>query len=529
MISTIVLYFCPIYFILGYQTLVYPLRNFSLRQLTILVSLSVVMLFLLLYFAFKALWSHDIALTISKNRQQFEVERVKTVLKMEALELRASLEDYAAWTTLANYVEHPNNRFIEESIGPHAFQSKFVDSIVILDKHLNVQWDGSLDHSQVTSNQNILSLQDPDVVQRLIYNVKHSANSSINSYLEYTADQGNAYMVTSAPICLSDGKNCNFGYLIFIRKIRQSFIAEIEAATGVTIHIIPTSEHAHLDNENKDNVTLIHKNDFLDQDKVVIEIIHNEQLPNFLTCSEASVLTFFSLIMFFLNLLVVSRLIKPLTQAQQELRQFQKSGDRLPNEASFISKEMRSFARDINNLINELEEKRSILKKQSTLDPLTGIANRRHLYETANHFINQLKYRHVSVVLIDVDHFKQYNDHYGHIAGDAVLKQVTQALSEVETDYEHLVCRYGGEEFCILLASDVKPDLDDYVNRLILAVRGKAIEHAYSSTSDTVTISAGASYKPSASYDCLSGLFQLADEALYQAKNNGRDRYNLAV
>ena len=91
MISTIAMQFCSVTHCSGSPLLVYKLKHFSLKQLTILVSFSVVLLFLMFYFSFKALWSHELAIEASKKRQQFEIERVQTVLKMEELELRASL------------------------------------------------------------------------------------------------------------------------------------------------------------------------------------------------------------------------------------------------------------------------------------------------------------------------------------------------------------------------------------------------------------------------------------------------------
>ncbi|CAM3198376.1 diguanylate cyclase domain-containing protein [Vibrio neptunius] len=502
------------------------LKHFSLKQLTILVSISVVLLFLVFYFTFKALWSHELAVEASKKRQEFEIERVQTVLKMEELELRASLEDYAAWTTLTRYVQQPSDAFITDSIGPHAFESKLIDGMIIFDHQLDVKWSALYRDGQVHSTQ-FIELNDPAVVNKLLVQSINASSAKVSSHIKYAVHQNEPYMVASARICLSDGKSCDFGYIVFIRKIRNDFIAEIEAATGVDINIHPISEHDSLHGVLPDYVSIIYRTDFLNGNNIAIEIIHNEKLPTFLTFSEASVLACFSLVMFILNLSVVSKLIKPLEQAQKALRQFQKSGDKLPNEASFISKEMKSFARDITNLITELDEKRAILKKQSIVDPLTGIANRRHLYETARYFIEELSYSQIGIILVDIDHFKQYNDNYGHVAGDRALRLVAQALRDVESPYEHLVCRYGGEEFCVLLASDIELELDGYLSQLVSAIRHLSLEHAYSPTKPYITISAGATSKKTNTYDHLTSLFQYADQALYQVKQNGRNGYQI--
>nr|WP_216607878.1 diguanylate cyclase [Vibrio sp. RE88] len=518
--------FCSVTHCSGSPLLVYKLKHFSLKQLTILVSISVVILFLTFYFSFKALWSHELAVEASKKRQQFEIERVQTVLKMEELELRASLEDYAAWTTLAQFVQQPTDAFIKDSIGPHAFESKLVNGMIIFDTQLNVKWSALYKEGQVRSTQ-FIALNDPEVVNKLLEQSINASTTKVSSHIKYAVYRSEPYMVASARICLSDGKSCEFGYIVFIRKIRNDFIAEIEAATGVDINVHPLSEHDSVHGVLPNNVSVIYRDDFLDNDNVAIEITHNEKLPAFLTLSEASVLACFALVMFVLNLTVVSKLIKPLEQAQKTLRQFQKSGDMLPNEATFVSKEMKSFARDINNLITELDEKREILKKQSTVDPLTGIANRRHLYETARHFIEELGYNQIGVILIDVDHFKQYNDNYGHVAGDRTLRHVAEALRDVESPYEHLVCRYGGEEFCVILASDIELDLDVYLQKLVEAISEMALEHAYSPTHPFITVSAGATSKQITSYEHLTSLFQFADQALYMVKQDGRNGYRV--
>ena len=226
---------------------------------------------------------------------------------------------------------------------------------------------------------------------------------------------------------------------------------------------------------------------------------------------------------------VVTNLIKPLKAAQQYLKQFQKSGDRLPSEDTFVSKEMRSFARQINDLITELEDKRAILKEQSTIDALTQIANRRSLFETAHNLIENLKYKYIALVLIDVDHFKLFNDNYGHLEGDAAWRKVAKALQAVETPYEKLVSRYGGEEFCILIAGDHPLEINDYLEQLVVQVREIKLEHEYSSTSNVLTISVGATSGQLTSYNQLTRRFQQADQALYEAKNNGRNGFQVCV
>lgn len=149
------------------EQLTQKFKHLSLRSLTMIGSTITVILFLVCYFSFKVFWKHEQDVQQSFERQMFEVERVETVLQMEELELRASIEDYAAWTTLANYVEVPSEQFIQESIGPHAFVSALIDSAIIFSPSGKLIWNGTFDGEHVISRP-IVDLNDPKVVENIL-------------------------------------------------------------------------------------------------------------------------------------------------------------------------------------------------------------------------------------------------------------------------------------------------------------------------------------------------------------------------
>ncbi|WP_239424293.1 diguanylate cyclase domain-containing protein [Vibrio galatheae] len=442
---------------------------------------------------------------------------------MEEEELQASTEDYAAWTTMARYVTTPNDTFVAESIGPHAFSSKQIDAIAIFDAESQSVWGGAFSDDAVV-NMPFFTLEKQEILERVLAKVKSTSTEQIQSFAEYAVYDNSVYMVVSSRICLSSGKDCKYGYLLFIRKIRPETIAEMETSTGVGIDIYPAQDNAVA----KPNTTILYRDNVVAAgSKVAIEVTHNEVLPEFLPRAEVAALTLFALITFAFNLYVVTRLVKPLKTAQRNLEQFQTSGGRLTSEDIFISQEMRSFARQLNSLITELEEKRAILRKQSTIDSLTEIANRRLLYEKGQELINDLKYKHIAVVLIDVDHFKLYNDNYGHVQGDGVLRRVAKTIDAIETPYEKLVSRYGGEEFCVLLASDRELNIESYVAEIHSSIEQLHIEHKFSPTTSSVTVSIGAMAGVLDSYQQLTTWFQYADQALYEVKNAGRNGYKI--
>ncbi len=174
----------------------------------------------------------------------------------------------------------------------------------------------------------------------------------------------------------------------------------------------------------------------------------------------------------------------------------------------------------------QLEEANRELQRLSFLDGLTGITNRRHFDELLN-----LDWKRavrnatpLSLVMIDIDFFKAYNDTYGHQSGDNCLKQVANILSDTLKRAGDLVARYGGEEFVALL-----PGLDVEGATVVaeaLRARVEAIEiaHAQSQIADRVTISLGfGSTVPKPNFSPAL-LVAAADKALYQAKHEGRNR-----
>lgn len=175
------------------------------------------------------------------------------------------------------------------------------------------------------------------------------------------------------------------------------------------------------------------------------------------------------------------------------------------------------------------QEKRDLIKQLETLasfDPLTGIANRRNFQQQLDNAIHEatLTSGELAMIMVDVDHFKRFNDHYGHQAGDVCLREVANQLKSAIRNKNDSVARLGGEEFAILLPGGGRDAALRVARRLAWRLENVAIEHADSPVAKHVTVSQGISvWKPE-----MSGtvLIAQADAALYHAKENGRNRWN---
>jgi len=192
----------------------------------------------------------------------------------------------------------------------------------------------------------------------------------------------------------------------------------------------------------------------------------------------------------------------------------------------YITKPFRSSivkARVRNHL--ELKRYRDLLKELSTVDGLTGIPNRRRFDEVLESEWRRARRNQtpLSLLLMDIDFFKAYNDHYGHLAGDDCLRQLARGLAEIVRRPADLVARYGGEEF-VLLLPDTDADGAIWVaNRVQDKIKHLNIPHSHSAVADHVTFSIGVATLVPADDQTLFDLIQCADKLLYTAKQNGRN------
>jgi diguanylate cyclase (GGDEF)-like protein len=174
----------------------------------------------------------------------------------------------------------------------------------------------------------------------------------------------------------------------------------------------------------------------------------------------------------------------------------------------------------------DLVAARDLLQRLATEDALTKVANRRKFDAIVEQEWRRAQRdgHRLTLVMLDVDFFKRYNDHYGHALGDECLHDVAQAVAAQCTRPMDLVARYGGEEFAIVLP-EIGPDgVNALLHAILQAVDALQIEHADSSCAPHVSISLGAVSVLPGAHDEARTALRRADELLYQAKENGRHR-----
>lgn len=182
--------------------------------------------------------------------------------------------------------------------------------------------------------------------------------------------------------------------------------------------------------------------------------------------------------------------------------------------------------RKLGELQSELQKSNAELQKLTCQDGLTGIANRRRFDD----FIRKECLRSaregtpISLVLIDIDYFKLYNDNYGHLKGDDCLQKVAETLERAVQRPADIVARYGGEEFAVVLPNTNAHGAVKIADSLRHAIESLELPHVYSPLCNIVTISMGIACKVASEKASPADLIEMADEALYEAKNAGRNQ-----
>ncbi|HUL93103.1 MAG TPA: diguanylate cyclase [Burkholderiales bacterium] len=224
-------------------------------------------------------------------------------------------------------------------------------------------------------------------------------------------------------------------------------------------------------------------------------------------------------------------------EADQDLDRAIEAGgdDYLVKPVSFVvlNAKIRALQRIESTRVKLLETSRELaaanreLENLSRQDSLTGIANRRYFDSYLLSEIRRASRERetLSLILADVDYFKAFNDCYGHQAGDDCLRQVASALKSVAKRPADLAARYGGEEFAMVLPMTTEEGAVDVAKALVRAIDGMAIPHVRSGVGGTVSISQGIASLIPVHDTKPESIIESADQALYQAKQQGRNRY----
>jgi len=220
-------------------------------------------------------------------------------------------------------------------------------------------------------------------------------------------------------------------------------------------------------------------------------------------------------------------------EAEKRIEEVRKGGsfdfqeyESLVNQYGKLLRQLRKSIHFADRISNGLFRSNLNLDDKVHFDALTGIYNRRFLDDNIKRVIKSLSRSNgiLSVMMLDIDFFKKYNDTYGHSMGDVCLQAVAKALYETARA-DDCVVRYGGEEFVVLLPNTDETGAGIIAIRFLNSIRSLHIPHICSEIADYVTISIGATTVKVKLNHQYMNYIERADEALYMSKDSGRDRY----
>lgn len=204
-----------------------------------------------------------------------------------------------------------------------------------------------------------------------------------------------------------------------------------------------------------------------------------------------------------------------------DLRRLKLVGEMLANTLQNVG-----YRRSLQQIQQQLQQANAELQQQALQDGLTGIANRRNFDSKLQQELQRCA-RHnaaLGLLLLDIDHFKAYNDHYGHQAGDQALQQVAKLLAGLLKRQGELAARYGGEEFAVILPGADAQACLLIAEKIQQQLAALAIRHQLSGVSKLLTLSIGYCSLVPDKHSSAEQLIQAADSALYKAKDAGRNR-----
>ncbi|MGL6193441.1 MAG: diguanylate cyclase [Thermoguttaceae bacterium] len=223
-----------------------------------------------------------------------------------------------------------------------------------------------------------------------------------------------------------------------------------------------------------------------------------------------------------------------LNRALEHCAAFESGASCSPDEYRGLTREYEKMLRQLrritklsDNASNTLNTSKIDLMDRVHYDALTGIFNRRYLEDNLVRVIKTVarSASNISLLFLDVDFFKKYNDYYGHAKGDECLKAVARVMSETVSRADDFVARYGGEEFVVVLPNTDETGARLIASRILDNVRELKMPHETSDVSECVTVSIGVTSSVADFHQSPADFLRRADTALYAAKREGRNRY----
>jgi len=504
---------------------------------------------------------------ITKNMQRNINAMLDSIEEVERLTV-----DWGMWDDAYGFVKHNNRGFIESNLNVDTFKNNAIDAILFFDLDSRLLWGGVYDprSSVVVPIHQEGSLIAFEGFSLDLSKIRRTGSLSSGFYLA----NNTLVMYALSPISDTNRTQSPDGNVMMLRKVTTEMISRFQKQTESAFSVVPLNGRAP-DNEEQrliqklamagQSVLIKHDKDLVAHNVIPTAdgghlLITVQEKKAFAVLAKTLIdevivwLVVGGIIIFISSVFIVrTYVVSPVLKVTRHVREISDSKDysrRLnsqdDDEIGALSRCIDGFMETLSDSLSELNRLNQVqqselnhrkdlefnlqsanekLKRLASLDGLTGLANRRIFDEklVSEWHRMQRHQRPMALVLMDIDHFKKFNDSYGHTKGDECLIKVARALRLLFKRSEDLVARYGGEEFAVILP-ECSPETACHLGEEIVNTISRLyITHKHSETG-VVTCSVGVcSVLPDSTLACEE-LLKQADENLYRAKATGRNQ-----
>jgi diguanylate cyclase (GGDEF)-like protein len=488
---------------------------------------------------------------IENQQAKQSMDRIDELLSESIDSINRQNYDYSSWDHSYKFVQDGNDNYKNSNSLDDNFLDLEIDLVYFLNLQGDVVWGYVTNASEVDAGKNLTSVY----ISQSILLLKDHMNS-----IDLTADSddqfvkgiynhhGEPVIYSIRPILKSDGDGPAQGYLImgkilndkliknYQNRIKTKFSVKVIDKLNVSDIILDSDVY---DIEEIDNETLKITKVFAFNKEPVIQVtkvFYRGITLNGMNSIQYGLITIFIVGLFsilMIWILIKFNVIRPLLRLTEQIQSITVNSDYTLRSTITNKDEIGVLAREFNQMLSLIEKADTELKAvnknlemQSITDPLTGLPNRLNFENKLNIDWSSLRRSNqpLSILMVDIDFFKNFNDHYGHQAGDQCLQNVASILGSCMQRASDMAARFGGEEFILIMP---RHDLDSakiVAEKIQRAFARKKIPHANSDISDFLTICIGISSVIPSKVNSISDLISDADTALYIAKQNGRNR-----
>ncbi|WP_430462775.1 diguanylate cyclase domain-containing protein [Thalassolituus sp. LLYu03] len=501
---------------------------FTIRQLYTAMSLGYVALMLTGMLTIRYLWFYPEEQRHALQIQQGEINGLMAAMNLRLEQLAAITHDYASWDDTFEYADNGNDEYIESNFTESTYKSLNLSSVAIVAADSQILYSGYFENGELT-----------DVPEPLLAWISNSGaeffNDTVHSGFQ-VIDQ-KAYVIASSPVSPTGLDTPVNGWLLFMQQVDEQYLHVLAEVARLNLTLIkpPYRDNIPDIQEPLSDVTARRVTCIYDETHVpslCTEIRHsNGDGPRMFSIELMLAFLIMSLIPTAAFVVVLKILIDPLRLATGllERSRFDHTLRPVLHTTPVRIQELQQLRNAYNELIHTVRQQQAKLEQLSNTDRLTNIPNRR-AFEDALTTTWRRILRHpqsMALILVDIDYFKRFNDHYGHQAGDTALHAVAQALRLCTRRTDELTARFGGEEFAMIVQIEDALHLEKVRRNIAEAIRGLDIHHEHSKVSRQLTISFGIAWiKESGEWlETITpeGWLRAADTALYEAKASGRN------